>query len=491
MFKLLEIIKKNIRLLIRSKSSALIVLLGPLALILLISMAFNTSSLYDIKIGTYSDAYSTLSENLIAQLNQDEFKLTKLDSLDRCVNSIKTGDYHVCIVFPPDLNTNSEGKLDIYVDKTRVNIVWLILNSISSRISTKSTELSTALTNTLLNSLENANSKLDSSSILQISTSLSDIKTKINSLTANINALGSSNISEIKEEIEDIESENNLTLSALSDLVSSLESSINVVTGTDMESISADLSSGISNVNSVRENVDAVVSDINSIQIKEVSKIVSPISTEIKPVVSEETTHLNYTFPTLLVLVLLFAGLLIGSTTTVEEKSSKAYFRNFITPTTETTQLIGNYLSNLIIIAVQVIIIFIVMISITNMTIPKDILTNMVIALLIITSVFILLGMLLGYLFKTGETSNLASVTVACILLFFSNTILPTETLPTAVRGIVNFNPFIIGEKVLKELLIFNSNLEGISASLYYLLGMVVILIILTYLARQLTKRWI
>jgi len=491
MFKILEIIKKNLRLLIRSKSSALIVLLGPLALILLISMAFNTTSLYDIKIGTYSDSYSTLSEELITQLNQDEFQVNKVDSLDRCINSIKTGDHHICIVFPPDLNANSEGKLDIYVDKTRVNIVWLILNSISSKISTKSSELSTALTNTLLSSLENANSKLDSSSILQISTSLSDIKTKINSLTTNINSLSSSNISEIKDEIDDIESENNITLSTLNNLVSSLESSINTVTGTDLSSLSTDIDSSISNVNSVKENVDAVINDINAIEIKEVSKIVSPISTEIKQVVSEETTHLNYTFPTLLVLVLLFAGLLIGSTTVVEEKSSKAYFRNFITPTTETTQLIGNYLSNLIIITIQVIIIFLVMISITKINIPSEVLTNMIIALLIITSVFILLGMFLGYLFKTGETSNLASVTVACILLFFSNTILPIETLPTAIRNIVNFNPFIIGEKVLKELLIFNSSLEGIMTSLYYLLGMVVVLIILNFIARQLTKRWV
>ena len=491
MFKILEIIKKNLRLLIRSKSSALIVLLGPLALILLISMAFNTTSLYDIKIGTYSDSYSTLSEELIIQLNQDEFQVNKVDSLERCINSIKTGDHHVCIVFPPDLNANSEGKLEIYVDKTRVNIVWLILNSISSKISTKSSELSTALTNTLLSSLENANSKLEPSTILQVSTSLSDIKTKINSLTTNINSLGSSNISEIKEEIEDIESENNITLSTLNSLVSSLESSINTVTGSDLSSLSTDIDSSINNVNSVKDNINSVVNDINAIEIKEVSKIVSPISTEIKQVVSEETTHLNYTFPTLLVLVLLFAGLLIGSTTVVEEKSSKAYFRNFITPTTETTQLIGSYLSNLIIITVQIIIIFLVMISTTNINIPSEVLTNMVIALLIITSVFILLGMFLGYLFKTGETSNLASVTVACILLFFSNTILPIETLPTAIRNVVNFNPFIIGEKVLKELLIFNSSLEGIMVSLYYLLGMVLVLIILNFLARQLTKRWV
>ena len=80
MYKLIEIIKKNLRLLIRSKSSALIVLLGPLLLILLISMAFNTTSLYDINIGTYSGSYSELSNSIIEKLNQDEFNVIKIDS---------------------------------------------------------------------------------------------------------------------------------------------------------------------------------------------------------------------------------------------------------------------------------------------------------------------------------------------------------------------------------------------------------------------------
>ena len=90
MNKLFEILRKNILLLVRSKTSALIVLLGPLVLILLISTAFNTTSLYDIKIGAYSDSYSSLSDSIMEQLNADEFKVEKLDSMDVCINSIKT-----------------------------------------------------------------------------------------------------------------------------------------------------------------------------------------------------------------------------------------------------------------------------------------------------------------------------------------------------------------------------------------------------------------
>src|SRR3989344_1145237 len=116
MNKLFEILRKNILLLVRSKTSALIVLLGPLVLILLISTAFNTTSLYDIKIGAYSDSYSSLSDSIMEQLNADEFKVEKLDSMDVCINSIKTNDIHVCAIFPSDLTIESEENIEFYVD---------------------------------------------------------------------------------------------------------------------------------------------------------------------------------------------------------------------------------------------------------------------------------------------------------------------------------------------------------------------------------------
>ena len=131
MYKLIEIIKKNLKLLLRSKSSALIVLLGPLFLILLISMAFNTTSLYDIKIGTYSGSYSELSNSIIQKLNQDEFKVVKVDDRDECTNKIKSNDLHVCAIFPDDLNINSKESIEFYVDESRMNLVYIIINSIS------------------------------------------------------------------------------------------------------------------------------------------------------------------------------------------------------------------------------------------------------------------------------------------------------------------------------------------------------------------------
>ena len=44
---LISLIKKNSKLIVRSKSSSLVIIFGPLLIIGLVGAAFNTSSLYD------------------------------------------------------------------------------------------------------------------------------------------------------------------------------------------------------------------------------------------------------------------------------------------------------------------------------------------------------------------------------------------------------------------------------------------------------------
>lgn len=505
MVKIIEIIKKNIKLLIRSKSSALIVLLGPLALMLLIGLAFNTSSLFDIKIGTYSAGYSELSNSIIEKLQDEQFKVIKIENEERCIEMIKTGDLHVCTIFPKDLSLKTNDKIVFYVDKSRINFVYIILDRISTKIATKSTELSTALTNRLLTSLNNANSKLSekSSNILSLSASLSESKSTVTEVVNDLSEIQpvASNFSDVDEEIKELEIKDNSTskYADLRDLIDVIESNYNSLFGTvitvrdsskeGLENVKNKLNSNIQTTKDVEKTIKEINDDINSIEIRDVARIVSPVTTEIKPV-SADSTNLNYTFPTLVVLVLLFAGLLLASTMVVQEKESKAYFRNFITPTKDITFILGNYLSSVLIIILQLVIIFVVMFGVSNTTISDITLLNAFIILTLLGSVFILIGMLIGYMFKSGETSNIAAISLASILLFFSNTILPIETLPSSIRGIVQFNPYIIGESALRKILLFNQGLDAVLSQIYILVGYMALLLIIVYLFREFTKKW-
>ena len=92
-------------------------------------------------------------------------------------------------------------------------------------------------------------------------------------------------------------------------------------------------------------------------------------------------------------------------------------------------------------------------------------------------------------MFKNEETATIGSITISFVLIFFSNIILPTETLPATIRSIVNFNPVMLGETALRRTLLFEESLSSISLHIYVLLGYVVLLFVLVYLARELTKR--
>ena len=502
MIKITEIIKKNFRLLLRSRTSALIVLIGPLILMLLIGFAFNTTSLFDIKIGTYSSGYSELSDSIITKLQDDQFRVTKVDSEDDCINMVKSGDVHVCTVFPANLNIKTSDKITFYVDKSRLNFVYIILDRISSKIATKSTELSTALTNRLLTSLNNANTKLDSSKV--ISSDLESSQGKVSEVSSNLAGLDTSttsaNFSKLKTEID----ASNLSSSVeenLKDLVKSVEASYDDMSSKilaigaikdsstkSLNEVKETLSGNIEDAKAIEKSVKEIKDDINSIEVKDVSRIVSPISTEIQPIVAE-SSNLSFTFPTLVLLVILFAGLFIGSTSVMEEKTSKAYFRNFITPTKDILFVIGQYISDVIIILLQLLVILSVMLFITKTTMHYTLLLSILLIMFLAGSVFILIGMIIGYLFKTGETANMAAISVGALLLFFSNTVLPIETLPTTLRGIIKFSPFILGENSLKKIILFNESLMSVMDTIYILAGFSVVLFLLAYLTREATKR--
>ena len=150
--------------------------------------------------------------------------------------------------------------------------------------------------------------------------------------------------------------------------------------------------------------------------------------------------------------------------------------------------MIGTYLTNAIVVMLQIVVLFV-----ASLYFFKDqllgVALNLTLAIFLVASVFIMLGMLIGYLFKTEETSTLASISVSSILLFFSNTILPLESLPNAFREVIKYNPFVLSESMIKKILMFNADLSMVTNSIYILASLFVVMFVIGYIAREMTKR--
>ncbi|MEM3127329.1 MAG: hypothetical protein QW331_04670, partial [Candidatus Woesearchaeota archaeon] len=138
-----KIIQKDMKNLIRDKASALIVILGPLMVIFLAGIAFDNTQQYALNIGVYSSSYNELTNAFIASLQEGALSIKKIETETECVEKIKEGVIHTCIVFPPDLSATSAqvNEITFYVDYSRVNLVWAIINTFTSKLESEASEI--------------------------------------------------------------------------------------------------------------------------------------------------------------------------------------------------------------------------------------------------------------------------------------------------------------------------------------------------------------
>ncbi|MFH1211234.1 MAG: ABC transporter permease [archaeon] len=511
--RLIAMIKKDLKIIMRSKSSSLIVIFGPLLIVFLIGMAFNTSSLYDLRIATYSASYSDLTNSVISDLRDQQYNTIPVASEAECIEGVKFGTYHVCAVFPSDMQVSNEANnlVKFYVDESRMNLAFLISSSVTQKVSAKAANISMGLTTDLLTTLDTTKKELSEkkSTVSTLITSANDKSLKVKTVTDSLNSVdlevndSDLNISAVDKAVQKVKEDTNVSTSAFSDVNKALnelkegvsklkvkmesvievrEASVNELTGV-RDSIQTD----ISQINGLKTSIDTLVAGIEGIKVTNAENIVSPVKTEIETVTGKQT-HLSYLFPTFVILIIMFICILLASTITVREKSSKAYFRNFITPTNDFMFMIGGYFTNIFVVGLQVLVLFIAA-SYFFKSALFDILGPLVVILFIVSTLFILLGILIGFVFKSEETSTLGAISISSLLLFFSNAILPIETLPSYISNIAKYNPFVISEGVLKRVMLFNTSLGSVSVQLYMLLCFILIFFVLAFVARELTKR--
>lgn len=543
--------KKNLKLLIRAKSSALIVVFAPLLVILLLGLSYNTTTT-GLKIGVYAPAFSDEVNAFVATLQEEDFTIITYEGdISTCVEDIKSGEIHTCISVPASFQVegNSQKEITFYIDPSRINLVWMIQEVVGKRFDLKSQQVSQQLTQTILTTLSETNSGLssranevtaikektgaasssattaqqslagvdvsatatavDTSFVNNISSSLT---TADNRLTDALAALQNSNISSseraaIKEAVEaakaDVQiayaSVNGTAATSIGGVITLLQQELNA-TQTKLAAAATAISSSSSSLSSATTALQESVTTLESLssalaqmktqldnqKVTDASIISAPLITKIEKV-SPESTYLNYSFPSLLVLVLMFSSLLLGTTLVMMEKTSPAFLRNFFLPLRKSTFVISTYLTNLCMIIIQLIIILGISVFFLKDLLPLLPATTLI--LFVAASVFTFLGMAIGYIFTSEETGVLASISLGSLLLFVSGVILPLESVSPLLRDIVRFNPFVLAEKLLRDTLIFSTPFTELWVPLLFLVGYAVIFFLIILIAESLLHK--
>jgi ABC-type polysaccharide/polyol phosphate export permease len=184
----------------------------------------------------------------------------------------------------------------------------------------------------------------------------------------------------------------------------------------------------------------------------------------------------------------MFIGILLSSTLIIIEKNSKSFFRNFTTPTNTAFFISTTYLTALITIILQVAVILIL----ASIFLQGSILNNflLIIPLLLLSiTLFILLGMAIGYLFNTQEAVTMSSISIGSVFLFLSNLILPLETLPNVVQKIASFNPYVLTSETIRRASLFTATFQDLQMQFLILFGYIVVILVLIIFIQKLDKR--
>ena len=538
--KLISIIQKNFKVLIRSKSSALIIILGPLILITLVGLAFGNAEAYRLKIDVYTPTYNELTESLIASL-EENYVVQKQETRQACIDDVKLGESNICILFPNNLQVSDQPAVDVsvenegapassassnprditfHVDYSDINLVYNVIETISKKINLRSQALTETLTSDLLDRIGKTQSVIDER--LATLTDLTNKTDLLNQQTAtiqtqfqetNLEIVNDSNsLVGVQHEIDNLRLLTYQSLVDSDELIDSLNAEVNSLRGnksrveyyldtaeedivqrtdqlknTDARlkqvvgnlhlylgdvntkldrasglkentsvqfiQIKAELESNLALLQEMQSALPDVKQLTSTLQVTNASVIASPLTTRIVPV-SKEKTHFNYLLPTLIVLVVMITGILLSSTLLVVEKRSKSYFRNMISPTPDTIFILGAYFTSILIILAQLFVFFFVAVLFFETGIFQSF-GKLLFALVSIASLFIFVGVILGVLLKTEETTTLASISVASVLLFFSNTLIPLESMPNFFQTLTVYNPFVLSQDIIRESLLF------------------------------------
>ncbi|MGM5488178.1 MAG: ABC transporter permease [Nanobdellota archaeon] len=564
--KISAIIKRNLKLVIRSKSSGLILLLLPILIMLAVGLAFNTSDQGEIKVGYIQGG--NLSADFLSLLDNENYTLNEYDEIDDCREAIGQGRIHICIVFPEhfQIQNKKQNQIDYLVDNSQVNFFRSVVQSITEDFNEKAKEYSSGMTKDVLARLNRTSQELDSKAEvvtdltegntelaeeltklredlafstdfnlrldvddLRINTVLAEVEkpfedlvddtqdmiTDLDNVTTelrNKGALNESEYNEIQALLDDIDvsglnsefyEEYNQSRDSVDEQINSLKGNLSVIDDlldniktskaqalnriSDIESTNTQ---NLQRVEEIRSTFLLINANIESTDVTDLETIISPIKQNVEPVIAEDS-QLNFYFPYLIMLIFSFIGILLASSLMLMEKFSQAYFRNFVTPTRDSTFLFGTFLTTLTIIFLEGSFI----IGVYAYFFKKDVITNLALTLIILflsAAIFILIGMFIGIFSQAGETSMLSAISLISVMIFLSDLIFPLERMPFYISRLIElYNPFYVSSDLLRKSMIHKVDILGLQNQLLVLLGICIGLSILVIFTYKLVKRHI
>lgn len=539
-----------LKVLFRQKFVALLLVLVPVVLLLVAGFSFDHSDSLKVRVGVFSPAFNSVSDSFISSLEKGSFVVSKEQNLSLCVDKVRLGVEHACISLSKDFAFGREGRneVEFYVDYSRANVVWMVLDAVNAQVSERSKEQSLSVVARVLKTVDDARAGVKaqqsslSSSVSEndvASRGISDAKSSFDAIDASYNAsslnlsvafnissslqslfvntttvadaslaqlqvalasLGgvasASNNSGISESVAATSSQvnsirfllvQNRNLSAvdalaLNDSLASISAEISLLQKKlDVASLSKDSGNarlGVAKVSldksaialaDVQKTLSSLDNSLTGLGVVTSGDIVAPIKTNVKPLVAERR-YLSVLFPVLALLVILFSSCLLGALVIVAERTSPAYFRNFLSPRSEFAKLGSSFSVAFVVLLVQVILVFVLAAVAFKVYPSLHSILSVVLVVVLSIVLFTLVGMIFGLFFGRESGALLGSLGFALFSVLASDIVLPIDNVAPIFANIVSWLPFNLSLDVLRKALVLNVSFVGVQFEFFVLL---------------------
>ena len=537
--KLLSIINKNFKVVSRNWSYFIVLVLCPIILILASGAMLNSSDIKNLKIGIMAEDNLDFKLQTGNQIYHNTLSTCILEVTEEhsnaCIHVYKINSQNQIEVY----FDNSNKRVESYVKQ----FIFQQISSMQSEIINRAGELVYSETSFLTSSIINAKSGLQHSynevdslekDLISYKAELSSAKKDFDSIYYPLKDLQSklstyqTQIAQAKKEVKDFKEKKgriknsinsirpqlqslgyNLLVSDLDSLLielNSIESSLNLINNalSNYETASNDLNNAITrldymkslldkleiglqkNIEKTRETKTMINKFINEleqgrIRIEEFSQSVGleEMGLVFKNAHNIEDDPMLVAFPLLIAIIISFTSIILSNLFISKQINHPSFLRDIISPTKDIYFLIANYFVTLFFVFLQILFLFLVGYFWFNI----DVLNNFIYSIplmLMVSSIFVFIGMSIGYIIKSQYLSMLISIFIIIFYFIFSDLLTPSILTGPIIRFFISINPFALLSNGLMSSIILNKSLS-FSSNIFYRIEILFITSLLIY----------
>jgi len=232
----------------------------------------------------------------------------------------------------------------------------------------------------------------------------------------------------------------------------------------------------LSDIIRVTDELNETIKVLDSYTQKDPETILRPVSVDIQPVFVKKL-EIFYRMPAFMSIILLFITLFISSSLIVNERKGGTMARIFLSPISMFFYVFEKMLYLLHLCVLAIVSMFIASI-IFSVHIPISF--PLALVLIVASLVYITLGILIGAMSKSENTSLLTCLVVGFPLMFLSGAFSPPELMGRVARTVTQYLPLTINTDLVEKITIYNTTID--MTSLLILIGMTVVFYLLAVL---------